>query len=185
MRNYRVNIITVLGCLLAGICIILARCETKSEESGLHIELTPVRAEMEVPMTAVPPAPLSGVGEDAETLSVPDTVTEMLSVPVSEEKAVATLTAYCPCVKCCGKTDGITASGERAREGVTIAADTSRYPIGTKIVIDGNTYTVQDRGGAIKGDRIDVFFSSHEAALKFGKQVKEITILKEIKNNVN
>lgn len=171
MRNYRVNIITVLGCLLAGICIILAKCETKPDDEGLHIELTPVKTVEET--VEETQAELSPVEPEAE----PETVAPE---PAEEAHTVtATVTAYCPCEKCCGKTDGITASGAKAVEGITIAADTTLYPLGTKILIDGKTYTVQDRGGAIKGDRIDVFFSSHEAALKFGKQIKEITILKE------
>lgn len=88
------------------------------------------------------------------------------------------ITAYCPCVKCCGKSDGITASGVKAVEGVTVAADTSVLPFGTQIVIDGHTYTVQDRGGAITGNRIDLYFSDHQSALNFGRQTKEIIILK-------
>ena len=88
------------------------------------------------------------------------------------------LTAYCACVKCCGKTDGITASGVRAKEGVTIAADTT-LPFGTKVLIDGHEYTVQDGGGAIKGNRIDIYFDSHQDALEFGVQHKEIYIMKE------
>lgn len=94
-----------------------------------------------------------------------------------QESQIFVLTAYCPCEKCCGKTDGITASGVKAVEGVTIAADTSVLPFGTKVIIDGNTYIVQDRGGAVKGNRIDVFFDSHEKALQFGRQTKEVTIL--------
>lgn len=88
------------------------------------------------------------------------------------------LTAYCDCVKCCGKTDGITASGVKATEGVTVAADRS-LPFGTKIYIDGHEYTVQDRGGAIKGNKIDVYFDSHQDALEFGVQYKEIFTMKE------
>lgn len=94
--------------------------------------------------------------------------------PVVEEYVI---TAYCPCVKCCGKSDGITASGEKAVEGVTVAADTNILPFGTKVIIDGNTYIVQDRGGAIKGNRIDLYFDSHQEALNFGKQTKQVTIL--------
>lgn len=78
------------------------------------------------------------------------------------------ITAYCSCSSCCGKSDGITASGTKAKEGRTIAADTSVLPFGTKVVIDGRTYTVEDRGGAINGKRIDVYFSSHKEALKWG-----------------
>ena len=94
--------------------------------------------------------------------------------PVVEEYVI---TAYCHCVKCCGKSDGITASGEKAVEGVTVAADTNILPFGTKVIIDGNTYIVQDRGGAIKGNRIDLYFDSHQEALNFGRQTKQVTIL--------
>ena len=92
-------------------------------------------------------------------------------------KGVYKLTAYCPCERCCGKTDGITASGEKAVEGVTVAMDKS-IPFGTKIYIDGvGERIVQDRGGAIKGNRIDLYFDSHQEALNFGRQIKEVTIL--------
>lgn len=87
------------------------------------------------------------------------------------------ITAYCACVQCCGKTDGITASGVKAVEGVTVATDKS-IPFGTKIYIDGvGERIVQDRGGAIKGNRIDLYFSDHQSALNFGRQTKQVTIL--------
>ena len=93
------------------------------------------------------------------------------------ETETYTITAYCPCVKCCGKSDGITASGEKAVEGITVAMDKS-MPFGTKIYIDGvGERIVQDRGGAIKGNRIDLYFDSHEKALEFGRQTKQVTIL--------
>ena len=51
-------------------------------------------------------------------------------------------------------------------------------PFGTKIYIDGvGERIVQDRGGAIKGNRIDLYFDSHQEALNFGRQTKEVTIL--------
>lgn len=87
------------------------------------------------------------------------------------------ITAYCPCAKCCGKNDGITASGVKAVEGVTVAMDKS-IPFGTKIYIDGvGERIVQDRGGAIKGNRIDLYFIDHQSALNFGRQTKQVTIL--------
>ena len=92
-------------------------------------------------------------------------------------KGVYKITAYCPCKKCCGKSDGITASGEKAIEGITVAMDKS-IPFGTKIYIDGvGERIVQDRGGAIKGNRIDLYFDSHQEALNFGRQTKQVTIL--------
>ena len=88
-----------------------------------------------------------------------------------------TITAYCPCVKCCGKTNGITASGVKAVQGVTVATDKS-IPFGTKIYIDGvGERIVQDRGGAIKGNKIDLYFDTHQEALSFGRQTRKVTIL--------
>lgn len=101
--------------------------------------------------------------------------TEVKTVqPIVEEYVI---TAYCPCVQCCGKNDGITASGEKATEGITVAMDKS-MPFGTKIYIDGvGERIVQDRGGAIKGNRIDLYFDSHQEALNFGRQIIQVTIL--------
>ena len=105
--------------------------------------------------------------KNIETETVQQSITELY-----------TITAYCPCVKCCGKSDGITASGVKAVEGVTVATDTSKLTFGTKIYIDGvGERIVQDRGGAIKGNRIDLYFDSHQAALNFGRQTKKVTIL--------
>ena len=86
-----------------------------------------------------------------------------------EYLGIYTLTAYCSCEECCGKSDGITASGVKARPNHTIAAP-SEFAFGTKLMINGIEYTVEDRGGAIKDKRIDVYFDSHQEAINFGKQ---------------
>ena len=86
------------------------------------------------------------------------------------------LTGYCPCAICCGKTNGITACGTLATANHTIAAD-SRFSFGTKMVINGVVYTVEDRGGAIKGNRIDIFFTTHQDALNFGRQTADVYIV--------
>ena len=90
------------------------------------------------------------------------------------------LTAYCPCPICCGVYSNMenptTASGTRATAGRTIAADTSVLPFGTEVVINGQVYTVEDRGGAIQGNRIDVYFNSHQDALQFGRQIATVYI---------
>ncbi|MBQ1327157.1 MAG: hypothetical protein IIY49_03875 [Eubacterium sp.] len=82
-------------------------------------------------------------------------------------------TAYCPCVVCCGKTNGITASGAHAQANHTIATD-SRFDFGTQLVIDGQVYTVEDRGGAIQGNRIDIFFNTHQEALNYGRRTVDV-----------
>lgn len=106
--------------------------------------------------------------------------------PIEEPEIISLgeykVTAYCACEKCCGKTDGITKSGVRAKEGVTIAADPNVIPLGTEVIIDGHEYIVQDTGGAIKGNRIDIYFDHHQEALEFGVQYKEIFTMKEGEN---
>lgn len=74
---------------------------------------------------------------------------------------------YDACIKCCGKTNGITASGNKAKTNHTIAMDKS-IPFGTVVYIDGIRYEVEDRGGGIKGNTIDIFVGSHEEAIAKG-----------------
>lgn len=88
-------------------------------------------------------------------------------------EGVFTITAYCPCEKCCGAyANGYTATGAKATQGVTVAADPDVLPMGTEIELDGHTYTVQDTGGAIAGNRLDLYFDSHEDALRWGVREK-------------
>lgn len=83
--------------------------------------------------------------------------------------------AYDDCYQCCGKTDGITASGVKATANHTIAAP-PEYAFGQEMEINGITYVVEDRGGAIKGDKIDIFFDTHEEATAFGVQWVEAKV---------
>jgi 3D (Asp-Asp-Asp) domain-containing protein len=104
-------------------------------------------------------------------------------VPIVEEPQMISLgiyeiTAYCTCVRCCGKSDGITASGVKATANRTIAADTSILPFGTEIYINGQKYVVEDKGGAIRGNRIDMYFDTHQEALQWGRQ--HVEIFKEV-----
>lgn len=107
--------------------------------------------------------------------------------PTEPEWIEAVATAYCPCEKCCGEwaTDrpgGIvyTASGAVAEEGVTIAADWDVLPPGTAVFIDGlGERVVQDRGAAVKGNAVDVFFQDHDEALLFGRQTVRLYIVTE------
>lgn len=86
------------------------------------------------------------------------------------------VTAYCACVRCCGKTNGITASGTKATANRTVAAP-STFAFGTKLEINGQTYTVEDRGGAIQGNRIDVYMNSHSEALAWGVRYLDVDVL--------
>lgn len=72
---------------------------------------------------------------------------------------------------------GITTSGKHVVEGVTIAAPPS-IPFGTKLYIPSlnHTYTVTDRGGAIQGNRLDLYIADKDRAIAFGKQTLEVII---------
>lgn len=108
-------------------------------------------------------------------------------------------TGYCPCEICCGweknsrgvpvfksgpnkgkrKVVGMTASGKMATVG-TIAADTNVYPFGTRMYVEGYGWgTVEDRGGAIKGRRLDLYFETHEEALQWGRRKVKVGVWKK------
>lgn len=99
----------------------------------------------------------------------PQTTTETIDANVS---------AYCPCERCCGKySDGITANGYKIQPGDKFVAADSRFPFGTMISIPGyGTVPVLDRGGAIKGNKLDVYFPTHQEALHWGRQYLTVTI---------
>ena len=84
------------------------------------------------------------------------------------------LTAYCSCVNCCGKSNGITASGTQATAGRTVACNS--LPLGTVISINGHQYVVEDTGG-MGGNVIDIYFSSHEEAINFGRQSADVYLV--------
>lgn len=110
-------------------------------------------------------------------------------------KRTMTVTAYCDCKQCCNwkrnwygravvasgpskgqkKKVGQTASGAQARKG-SIAAD-KRFAFGTVIDVPGyGRGVVHDRGSAIQGDKLDVFFKKHKDALRWGRQTLPVTI---------
>lgn len=73
---------------------------------------------------------------------------------------------------------GITASGRKTKEGVTIAADWRVLPEGTRVLIEGvGVREVHDKGGAIKGKKIDLYFESEEEAINFGRKKMKIRVL--------
>ena len=79
------------------------------------------------------------------------------------------VSAFCPCIKCVGKTDGITKSKSPGQYIQHSVAAPSIYPFGTKIILDGyGTFTVDFRGGAIKGNRIERYFTRHEDVVNWG-----------------
>lgn len=85
------------------------------------------------------------------------------------------ITAYCSCAKCCGKATGRTAMGTKATAGRTVAAS-GKFAFGTKLNINGHVYTVEDRGGAINGNKIDIYVNSHAEALAWGVRYLPVSV---------
>ncbi len=84
-----------------------------------------------------------------------------------------TTTGYCNCEKCSTGL-GLTYSGTVPKARHTISADISLFPIGTQLIIDGVTYTVEDIGSAVVGYHIDIYYDNHEDALAHGRQTQEV-----------
>ena len=91
-----------------------------------------------------------------------------------------TITHYDVCSKCCGKTDGITASGAHATPYTTVAVDPSVILLGADVLVDYGDgaglrrYRAEDTGGAIKGNRIDLCVGSHDEALRLGRRTATV-----------
>lgn len=91
------------------------------------------------------------------------------------------VTGYCPCPKCCGDySDGITATGHQIQPGDTFVAADRRYAFGTEMIIpgynNGQAVKVLDRGGAIRGNKLDAFFHTHQAALEWGVKYLDVKV---------
>lgn len=103
--------------------------------------------------------------------------------PKYESLGMFQLTGYCPCSKCCGiwaecRPNGVVygASGEELAPNHSVAVDTSIIPYGTVLLINGTEYVAEDCGSAIKGNHIDIYFETHEEAVKFALQYAEVFI---------
>ena len=98
-----------------------------------------------------------------------------------------TCTAYCPCGQCCGmyaynrpKDENgndivYGASGQVLTPRKSVAVDPSIIPFGTVLIIDGEEYIAQDTGG-FHGYHLDFYFATHDEALAFGRQTKDVYI---------
>lgn len=91
------------------------------------------------------------------------------------------VTGYCACAKCCGKySDGITASNHRIQKGDVFVAADKFYRFGTDMIIPGynnaKPVEVRDRGRAIKGNKLDLYFDTHSQAQKWGVKYLDVLV---------
>ena len=138
-RAWKLNAILtlILAALIAGVALVIS---TKAAEK--------------------PTTPPSSAITDNGRLSGDDTpAQEPLRLDQAHVLEGVTITHYDVCSKCCGKTDGITASGAHATPYSTVAVDPSVIPLGAVLLVDYGDgaglrrYRAEDTGGAIKGSR--------------------------------
>ena len=80
---------------------------------------------------------------------------------------------YCNCEKC-SKGHNLTYAGTVPQANHTISADLNVLPLGTKVIINGIVYTVEDKGSAVNGNEVDIYYDNHEAAWDHGVQTVEV-----------
>lgn len=97
-----------------------------------------------------------------------------------EKLGTFSVTGYCDCEICCETShteEKLTKTGVKPRAGHTIAVDPEVIPLGSRLDIDGVTYTAEDTGSAVKGNRIDIYFDSHREAENYGRQEHTVFLL--------
>ncbi|MBR3164654.1 MAG: C40 family peptidase [Lachnospiraceae bacterium] len=117
-----------------------------------------------------------------------ETVTETRQVRVGESLGEVVTSGYCNCPICCGIwSGGPTASGVYPTAEHTIAVDANNpfVPMGTKVVMNGVEYTVEDTGNFDRyGVQFDVYYDSHSAAQNHGHQTWEAFVADDNGDNV-
>ena len=159
----------------------------KTEKGSIFVNLKPVFTVFFLMAFICVPGYLAGTGyanDNSEAIPLEAAVDASDSDANGQWQTVQMrVTAYCPCPKCCGNySDGITASGHEISQGDLFAAADKMYPFGTEMIIPGyrsqgsEVVEVLDRGGVIRGNRLDVFFNSHQEALNWGVRYLDVKI---------
>lgn len=109
-----------------------------------------------------------------EEMNYYDKSSSETQIPAGESLGEVVTTGYCNCSLCSGQwAGGHTASGTVPKANHTLAVDahSPKVPMGTKIVMNGKTYKVEDTGNfAQYGTDFDIYFGSHAEALAWGKR---------------
>ena len=163
-RAWRMNAILtlILAALIAGVALVI----------------TAKAAATEGPTT--PPEEAPTISNDGHLLGDDTPAQEPLLLDQAHVLEGVTITHYDICKQCCGKVDGITASGTHATPYSTVAVDPALIPLGSVVLVDYGDgaglrrYRAEDTGGAVKGSHIDLCVGSHAEAQQLG--VKTATV---------
>lgn len=161
-RAWKLNAILtlILAALIAGVALVISAKAVATEG---------------------PTTPPSSAITDNGRLSGDDTpAQEPLRLDQAHVLENVTVTHYDCCVECCGKVDGLTASGTHATPYSTVAVDPSVIPLGADVLVDYGDgaglrrYRAEDTGGAVKGNHIDLCVGSHAEALQLSKRTATV-----------
>ena len=104
-------------------------------------------------------------------------VYKLVSEPIHKDGYLGEfeITGYCSCEQCCGKKEEKLTRMETVPQArYTIAADPLVIPLGTLVEVDGIVYRVEDTGALIQGNRLDIYFDTHQEAVNFGRRKKYV-----------
>lgn len=191
MKNYQRRAITYYTCVLVLLVVFaLVYCiivDNQERNTAYNENVTETTTETTTKQEITENTTTVNSSNEVKTTEAVPTPTETRSQPTAENSNYLgsfTCTAYCSCAACCGQYsynrpldengNAIVygASGQALTPGYSIATDPSIIPYGTVVVIDGKEYIAQDTG--VYGYAIDFYFASHEEALNFGRQQKEV-----------
>jgi 3D (Asp-Asp-Asp) domain-containing protein len=170
---------SLLGVIAAGSLILFVGASRPAEFRKVKLPTMPR------PTRTISILPVATISADAELLHEAEPAAAVLKPSTEKRSHVLRMevTAYCACTKCCGpNAQGITASGLHVshNNGRFVAADTDVLAMYSKVIVPGydrEPVPVIDRGGAIKGYKLDLYFPTHEEALQWGRQWVDVTVI--------
>jgi len=114
--------------------------------------------------------------------------TVTITIKAGESLGNVVTSAYCSCTICCGVwSGGPTASGAMPKADHTIAVDASNpfLPMGTKVIMNGTEYVVEDTGNFARyGVQFDIYFDNHTTASAWGHKTLEAYLADGDENQV-
>lgn len=124
------------------------------------------------------PTPAESTPAPEETTAPAESAPAVEAAAPSGKELTVEATAYTATCEGCS---GITATGINLIDNPNqkvISVDPSVIPLGSKVYVEGYGEAIAgDTGGAIKGNKIDVFIPSKQEAINFGRKQLKVTIL--------
>ena len=194
MRRYTIkdNIVSGLIGALGGLFLACVSIQYQESRVLQTTDPTPTVAQTATVAPTSTPTPLptltpTPIIEEPEIEK--EVVPEVNPTPVLISLGEFKITAYCGCEECCGiygvnrpideNGDEIVygSIGKRLEVGRSIAVDPKVIPYGTKVMFNGHEYVAEDCGGAIKGNRIDLYMEDHAETVIWGVQNIEVFLV--------